>query len=62
MIDVNGAVFSLSRSLAIVQASFFGTMQFFGQLSMLSIIGFGGHLVLSGAITIGTLTSFMFYR
>lgn len=55
-------VFSLSKSLSYLQAGFYAGMQLFGQFSMLSVIGYGGYLVLQNAMTVGTLTSFIFYR
>lgn len=54
-------VFSLARKEAGASAIFFGMAGLTGNLAMLCLLTYGGHLVSTGAITVGDLTSLLIY-
>lgn len=54
-------VFSLARKEAGASAVFFGMTGLTGNLAMLCLLTYGGHLVSTGAITVGDLTSLLIY-
>ncbi|BEJ14495.1 hypothetical protein CspHIS471_0402620 [Cutaneotrichosporon sp. HIS471] len=54
-------VFNLARKEAGASAIFFGMTGLTGNLAMLCLLTYGGHLVSSGAITVGDLTSLLIY-
>lgn len=55
------AVFQLSRKEAIASGIFFGGSGLTGNLTMLCLLGYGGHLVSRGEISVGDLTSLLIY-
>jgi len=54
-------VYELARRQGILSASFFGLAGLFGNLSTLGVLAYGGTLVSAGDISVGALTSFLFY-
>jgi ATP-binding cassette subfamily B (MDR/TAP) protein 10 len=54
-------VFKLARKEALASAAFFGGAGLSGNLAVLSVLWYGGQMVMENAITIGELTSFMLY-
>ncbi|ORY28160.1 P-loop containing nucleoside triphosphate hydrolase protein [Naematelia encephala] len=54
-------VFSLARREAFMTGIFWGLTGLTGNLAMLCLLGYGGHLVSSGEITVGDLTSLLMY-
>ncbi|KAL1405045.1 ATP-binding cassette permease mdl1 [Vanrija albida] len=56
-----GEVFSLAKREALASGIFFGATGLTGNLAMLCLLSYGGHLVASGAITVGDLTSLLIY-
>ena len=54
-------VFSLARKEAFASGLFWGVSGLTGNLAMLCLLGYGGHLVSSGDITVGDLTSLLLY-
>ncbi|KAJ9121502.1 hypothetical protein QFC22_002119 [Naganishia vaughanmartiniae] len=54
-------VFQLAKKEAIASGIFFGGSGLTGNLTMLCLLGYGGHLVSHGEITVGDLTSLLIY-
>ncbi|GHJ87923.1 hypothetical protein NliqN6_4325 [Naganishia liquefaciens] len=54
-------VFQLAKKEAIASGIFFGGSGLTGNLTMLCLLGYGGHLVSRGEITVGDLTSLLIY-
>ncbi|KAI9477155.1 P-loop containing nucleoside triphosphate hydrolase protein [Zychaea mexicana] len=54
-------VYDLARKEAIASAVFFGGAGLSGNLAILAVLWYGGHMVMNDAITIGQLASFMLY-
>lgn len=54
-------VYDLARKEALASAGFFGGAGLSGNLAILAVLCYGGHMVQTGAITIGELASFMLY-
>ena len=54
-------VLELGRREAFASGIFFGTTGFSGNLSILALLAYGGHLVSLGEITIGNLSSLLLY-
>lgn len=54
-------VFDLGKQMSYMTASFVSVVHTAGNFSVLAVLGYGGHLVLKGAMTVGDLTSFMLY-
>ncbi|TIB01095.1 hypothetical protein E3P96_02496 [Wallemia ichthyophaga] len=54
-------VLQLGRREAIASGVFFGSTGFSGNLSILALLAYGGHLVGLGEITIGNLSSLLLY-
>ncbi|KAJ9095203.1 hypothetical protein QFC19_007658 [Naganishia cerealis] len=55
------SVFQLAKKEAIASGIFFGGSGLTGNLTMLCLLGYGGHLVSRGEITVGDLTSLLIY-
>lgn len=55
------SVFQLMKKEAIASGIFYGSSGFTGNMAMLCLLGYGGHLVSSGEITVGDLTSLLIY-
>lgn len=51
----------LANKEAIASGIFFGSTGLTGNLAMLCLLSFGGHMVSTGAITVGDLTSLLIY-
>jgi ABC-type multidrug transport system fused ATPase/permease subunit len=60
-IDKITNVFNLGKSMGYITASFASVVHVAGNFAVLAVLGYGGHLVLQGVMTIGDLTSFMLY-
>lgn len=54
-------VYELAKKEARASAIFFGSTGLTGNLAMLGLLSYGGHLVSTGAITVGDLTSLLIY-
>ncbi|GFZ48505.1 ATP-dependent permease MDL1, mitochondrial [Saitozyma sp. JCM 24511] len=54
-------VFGLAKKEAYMSGIFWGASGLTGNLAMLCLLGYGGHLVSSGEITVGDLTSLLMY-
>jgi len=54
-------IFTLGKKDALLNASFFGTTGFLGNMTILALLYIGGGMVQSGAITVGQLSSFLLY-
>jgi putative ABC transport system ATP-binding protein len=54
-------IFTLGKKDALLNASFFGTTGFLGNMTILALLYVGGGMVQSGAITVGQLSSFLLY-
>ena len=54
-------IFDLGKRESLISATFFSSTGMMGNLTILSLLYFGGGMVSSGAITIGELTSFLMY-
>lgn len=54
-------VFQLAKKEAFASGIFFGGTGLTGNLSMLCLLGYGGHLVSVGEISVGSLTSMLIY-
>ncbi|RCI06870.1 ATP-binding cassette sub- B member 10, mitochondrial [Rhizopus stolonifer] len=54
-------VFDLARKEALASGAFFGSAGLSGNLAVLAVLWYGGHMVMENIITIGELTSFMLY-
>ncbi|CAL1711971.1 unnamed protein product [Somion occarium] len=54
-------VLTLARKEAIASGIFFGSTGWSGNVTLLALLGYGGTLVSSGAITVGDLTSLLLY-
>ncbi|KAK7691345.1 hypothetical protein QCA50_004740 [Cerrena zonata] len=54
-------VLSLARKEAIASGIFFGSTGWSGNVTLLALLGYGGTLVSSGAISVGDLTSLLLY-
>ncbi|KAJ7503059.1 P-loop containing nucleoside triphosphate hydrolase protein [Mycena galericulata] len=54
-------VLSLARKEAVASAIFFGSSGWSGNVTLLGLLGYGGTLVAQGQISIGDLTSLLFY-
>ncbi|KAJ7099509.1 P-loop containing nucleoside triphosphate hydrolase protein [Mycena belliarum] len=54
-------VLALAQKEATASAIFFGSTGWSGNITLLSLLGYGGMLVSRGEITVGDLTSLMFY-
>ncbi|KAJ6589964.1 P-loop containing nucleoside triphosphate hydrolase protein [Mycena vulgaris] len=59
--DRIGHVLALAKKEATASAIFFGSTGWSGNVTLLSLLGYGGMLVSQGQITVGDLTSLMFY-
>ncbi|KAJ7655385.1 P-loop containing nucleoside triphosphate hydrolase protein [Mycena rosella] len=59
--DRIGTVLELAKKEATASAIFFGSTGWSGNVTLLSLLGYGGILVSKGQITVGDLTSLMFY-
>ncbi|KAI8147888.1 ATP-binding cassette sub-family B member 10, mitochondrial [Fennellomyces sp. T-0311] len=55
------AVYGLAKKEAMASAMFFGGAGLSGNLAVLAVLWYGGHMVMQDAITIGELASFMLY-
>ncbi|KAL7408902.1 hypothetical protein BDY24DRAFT_405034 [Mrakia frigida] len=55
------AVFQLAKKEAVASGIFFGGTGLTGNLSMLCLLGYGGHLVSISEISVGSLTSMLIY-
>ncbi len=55
------ASFVLSRTRALMASSFIGVASFAAYASIAAVLFYGGHLVSSGTLTAGELTSFLVY-
>jgi ATP-binding cassette, subfamily B (MDR/TAP), member 10 len=47
--------------LGLANASFFSGVHLAANLALLGVLGYGGSLVMASEMTVGTLTSFLFY-
>ncbi|KAJ7029994.1 P-loop containing nucleoside triphosphate hydrolase protein [Mycena alexandri] len=56
-----GHVLSLAKKEATASAIFFGTTGWSGNVTILSLLGYGGTLVSQGQISVGELTSLLLY-
>lgn len=54
-------MFELAKKEAIASGAFFGGAGLSGNLAVLAVLWYGGHMVMQNTITIGELTSFMLY-
>ncbi|KAI8379607.1 P-loop containing nucleoside triphosphate hydrolase protein [Radiomyces spectabilis] len=54
-------VYDLARKEALASGAFYGGAGLSGNLAVLAVLWYGGHMVMNHAITIGELTSFMLY-
>ncbi|KAI0343512.1 P-loop containing nucleoside triphosphate hydrolase protein [Trametopsis cervina] len=54
-------VFTLARKEAVASGIFFGSTGWSGNVTLLALLGYGGTLVSSGAISVGDLTSLLMY-
>ncbi|KAL2162777.1 hypothetical protein VTH06DRAFT_6613 [Thermothelomyces fergusii] len=54
-------VFSLGRREAFISGTFFASTSWGGNMTILAMLIVGGHLVRSGSMSVGDLTSFMMY-
>lgn len=54
-------VFALAKKEALASGAFFGGAGLSGNLAVLAVLWYGGHMVMDNIITIGELTSFMLY-
>lgn len=54
-------VLSLAKKEAMASGIFFGGTGLTGNLTMLCLLGYGGHLVSLGEISVGSLTSLLIY-
>jgi putative ABC transport system ATP-binding protein len=54
-------IFQLGKKDALLNATFYGTTGFLGNMTILALLYVGGGMVGSGAITIGQLSSFLLY-
>jgi ABC-type multidrug transport system fused ATPase/permease subunit len=54
-------VLNLARKEAMASGIFFGGTGLTGNLTMLCLLGYGGHLVSLGEISVGSLTSLLIY-
>ncbi|KAI0090571.1 P-loop containing nucleoside triphosphate hydrolase protein [Irpex rosettiformis] len=54
-------VFELAKKEAIASGIFFGSTGWSGNVTLLALLGYGGTLVSSGAISVGDLTSLLLY-
>ncbi|KAF7731818.1 ATP-binding cassette sub- B member 10, mitochondrial [Apophysomyces ossiformis] len=54
-------VYALARKEALASGAFFGGAGFSGNMAILAVLWYGGHMVMQNAITIGELASFMMY-
>jgi putative ABC transport system ATP-binding protein len=54
-------IFTLGKKDALLNASFFGSSGFLGNLTILALLYVGGGMVQTGAITVGQLSSFLLY-
>jgi ABC-type multidrug transport system fused ATPase/permease subunit len=59
--DTAKAALEQARRVGIAQAGFDGMLHWSTNLALLAVLGLGGHLVQSGAMTAGELTSFLMY-
>lgn len=53
--------FGLARKVAIASSTFDGSIHLATNIALVSVLGYGGNLVLQGALTAGELTSFLMY-
>ncbi|KAI8983895.1 P-loop containing nucleoside triphosphate hydrolase protein [Pilobolus umbonatus] len=53
--------FDLAKKEAFASGAFFGGAGLTGNLAVLAVLWYGGHMVMENVITIGELTSFMLY-
>ncbi|KAJ6631501.1 P-loop containing nucleoside triphosphate hydrolase protein [Mycena sp. CBHHK59/15] len=56
-----GHVLSLAKKEAVASAIFFGSTGWSGNVTLLSLLGYGGTLVSQGLISVGDLTSLLLY-
>lgn len=54
-------VFNLAKREAIASGVFFGGAGVSGNLTILAVLWYGGHMVMTNAISVGDLASFMLY-
>lgn len=54
-------MFALGRRESLINATFFASSEWLGDVTILAVLVVGGNLVGSGAMSVGDLTSFMFY-
>jgi putative ABC transport system ATP-binding protein len=54
-------IFRLGKKDALLNATFYGTTGFLGNMTILALLYVGGGMVQSGAISIGQLSSFLLY-
>ncbi|RUS32575.1 LOW QUALITY PROTEIN: ATP-binding cassette sub-family B member 10, mitochondrial [Jimgerdemannia flammicorona] len=54
-------VFNLAKKEAYASGLFFGGAGLSGNLVVLAVLGYGGHMVMEGVITVGELASFLLY-
>lgn len=54
-------VYSLAKKEALASGVFFGGAGLSGNMAILAVLWYGGHLVMENAITVGDLASFMLY-
>jgi ATP-binding cassette subfamily B protein len=56
-----GDVYDVAMRAASVRATFLPAIEIVPSLGLIFVLGYGGHLVLSGALSLGTLVMFYFY-
>lgn len=54
-------IFVLKHQVGIASAAFEGSLHLAANVVLISVLGYGGSLVLDGAMTAGDLTSFILY-
>lgn len=59
--DTIDRVLALARKRSLASATFFGSVDLAVKMSMLGVLGYGGQMVVDGALTSGELTSFLLY-
>jgi putative ABC transport system ATP-binding protein len=55
-------VYELGKKAGIVTGGFFSSIYLAGYFALLTVLAYGGTLVINGEMTVGSLTSFILYR